>query len=64
MTVCTTDRPQIEGLCWKCEKHRLVTWVGPAHTGSASAPMYACEPCCQRLHELVWQSLRAKDGAP
>jgi hypothetical protein len=57
----TSNPPLIDGLCWRCEKQTKVTWLGPVHTGTASAPMLACERCCQRLHELVWESLQARD---
>ena len=53
------------GRCWLyCLRDDVpVTWIGPVHTGGATAPMYACEPCIRTLTSLAWDALTAKDRA-
>ncbi|GAA2105989.1 hypothetical protein GCM10009801_82020 [Streptomyces albiaxialis] len=51
------------GLCWRCEKHREVEWVGPVPVGIDRPPMYMCEPCRTRWVELAHWTLRTRDSA-
>lgn len=56
----------VDGACWLwCGRGRTrVLWLGPVHTGGASAPLYACGPCIQQLHDRVWNYLQNKDRNP
>jgi hypothetical protein len=50
-------QPWVVGICWRCDaRNALVMWLGPVLTERfGNGPFHACEPCIQRLEELVDQ---------
>ncbi|UED86326.1 hypothetical protein [Streptomyces profundus] len=56
----------VRGPCWFFCEHRItaVLWLGCVTTVGASAAMYACWPCLERLHAMVWDTAEASRDAP
>ncbi|MDT0265799.1 hypothetical protein RM844_05790 [Streptomyces sp. DSM 44915] len=54
------------GPCWFFCGHRVtaVAWLGAVSTAGASAPLYACGPCLERLHAMVWDFTEASWSTP
>lgn len=53
----------VDGMCWLyCgQRWTRVLWIGPACVAGVQAPMFACSPCIEELHERVWQSVLLGD---
>jgi hypothetical protein len=48
-------RDWVTGDCWRCDGTGLpVMWLGPVQSqDQGHAPFHACEPCVQRLEDLI-----------
>jgi hypothetical protein len=60
-----TRRPLVPGFCLLCRRpDQMVVWIGPVEVGGMSAPVFACEPCCEYMGTVVVQYNHQRDMRP
>jgi hypothetical protein len=58
--------PWVDGWCWLwCGfRYTRVLWIGTIGTPGAHAPLFACGPCIQLLHDSVWDYADTQHALP
>lgn len=59
-----TRRPLVPGWCLMCRNSGMVVWVGPVEHDGQTAPVYACESCCDYLREYIAFYTQQRDMSP
>lgn len=57
------SRP-VQGWCLIGRHYGLVQFIGPVETGGRSAPVYACEGCCDYIRQYVYAYVAQRDARP